>query len=229
MMKKYIILFFALVLSYFFIGCEENEIDTYNETSRINFSSREESYTFIDTNYLKNIKEVELELDVELQGFLLTEPRDFCLKVRDNEEYKDKAEVVFEQKYSYTALDTNVHTVKVKVMCPDKITPADSPYKMDIVFDIDNPLHGFDPGRVDIDYCLVKLFYRLEPMDWSEYFWGFYSDGKYMFMMDYFGKIHKDIERTEDVRNELVEAYATYRENNPPILDEDGNEIVFPN
>ena len=47
-------------------------------------------------------------------------------------------------------------------------------------------------------------------------------------MLDTFGGIYASIPQTTTNRQLVREAYRLYRQDNPPILDDDGNEIVFP-
>ena len=69
--------------------------------------------------------------------------------------------------------------------------------------------------------------YRLKPGTWNNYF-GTYSDGKYLFMLDFFGAVYSSIGNTAENRRLVREAYAEYRTGHEAILDENGNEIVFP-
>ena len=46
-------------------------------------------------------------------------------------------------------------------------------------------------------------------------------------MMDYFKATYDDIPSTKEDRNRLYDAYEEYKKNNPPLLDENGEEIVF--
>ena len=49
-----------------------------------------------------------------------------------------------------------------------------------------------------------------------------------MFMMDILGHTSEDVEDIDADKAKVVDAYANYKaEGNPPILDEDGNEISF--
>ena len=69
--------------------------------------------------------------------------------------------------------------------------------------------------------------WEIEPDEW-DWEWGDYSDAKYMFMMDILGHTSEDVEDIDADKAKVVDAYANYKaEGNPPILDEDGNEISF--
>ncbi|MCR9011929.1 DUF4843 domain-containing protein [Gabonibacter chumensis] len=225
-MKRYRFLLLILLMACLYVGCNENEIALYNGDNSVNFYSTKIAYTFRDTDYVRGREWVDLTLEVEIQGEV-KEPKDFCLKTDENNSYTDKANVAAENKYTYTALDTTIQGVTIRVERPKNVT-TEEPCRADLVFDLTNSFHQFAPGREDKRSCKVEVSYKIKPSDdWGWYFWGRYSDGKYFFMMDIFQKVHKDIPMTILERDKLRAAYAEYRKTNPPILDDDGSEIVF--
>lgn len=100
-------------------------------------------------------------------------------------------------------------------------------YQADICFDLDNPLHQFDPGREDKEVLSLEVHYVIKRTNWNDYQWGEYSDAKYFFMMDHFKATIDDIPENEDTQKEIYDAYEEYKKNNPPLLDDKGKEIVF--
>lgn len=228
-MKKYRSLLLFLILCLGYVGCERNEIALYDESPRINFLSSRSSYTFRDTNYVKGNELHTLEIKVELQGYLLQEARDFVIKTQEGKAYEKRAEIVLSPKYSYTAIDTNEQTITLEVKRPVELTKANAPNGALLKFDLESPAHQFAPGRVDLDSCRIEVYYDITPTDatWNATWWGDYSAGKYFFMMDYFKAVYKDMEREKLA--ELKQAYETYKQVNGPILDDEGEEITFPN
>ncbi|WP_294143265.1 hypothetical protein [uncultured Sanguibacteroides sp.] len=228
-MKKYKFLIGFLILSFGYIGCEQNEIALYNESPRINFLWNAQHYTFRDTDYVNGHEFHDLDIEVEIQGYLLKTPLDFVVKSQAGKAYETTAEIVLPQKYTYTALDTNKQWIVFKVKRPAKLTPTNEPEGAILKFDLDNPAHQFASGRVDIDSCRIEVYYDITPTGaiWNATWWGEYSTGKYFFMMDYFKTIYKDMDRGRLA--ELKQAYEEYKQAHAPILDDGGKEIAFPN
>ena len=84
-MKKYRFLLLLFVLGFIYMGCEENDIDVYDETPRLNLYYGNLSVYFRDSDYVKGNVEKEWALRVNLQGYHLTEDKNFCMTVRPNE------------------------------------------------------------------------------------------------------------------------------------------------
>ena len=228
-MKKYKYLLLFLVLGFGYTGCEENEIALYDESPRINFLYSAMSYTFRDTDYVKGNEFHELKIEVELQGYLLKEPMDFVVKTQAGKGDVKQAEVVLPEKYTFSLLDTNTQWIVFKVKRPAMPTPANEPEGALLKFDLENPVHQFAPGRTDMDSCHIKVAYSLTPTEatWNASWWGDFSVRKYLFMMDYFKTVYKDMERER--LTELKQAYAEYKQVHGAILDDEGEEITFPN
>ena len=68
---------------------------------------------------------------------------------------------------------------------------------------------------------------QIRRTNWNEWQWGEYSDAKYFFMMDHFKATIDDIPEGDETQKEIYDAYEEYKKNNPPLLDDKGNEIVF--
>lgn len=226
-MEKILLLISFLSL---FVGCERNEIELYNQDQRINFMTTLSEVIFRDTHYVRGITEQEIDLKLILQGDLLKENRIFCLKSETRENYSLKGEVTLADHYTYSALDTVIQLFNAKVSRPARLA-VDTAYQVNICFDYDNPKHQFQQGRVDKDSCRVSVYYIIQPTypRWNTYAWGVYSDAKYFFMMDHFKSAHHEIPSSVDNRKAIYDAYAKYREKNPPILDDKGKEIEFKN
>lgn len=100
-MKKYRFLLLLFVLGFIYMGCEENDIDVYDETPRLNLYYRNLAVHFRDSDYVKGNTEKEWLLGVDLQGYRLTEDKSFCMKVRPNDAYTLKADVSFAEQYMF--------------------------------------------------------------------------------------------------------------------------------
>ena len=180
---------------------------------------------FRDSDYVKGNTEKEWLLRVDLQGYRLTEDKSFCMKVRPNDAYTLKADVSFAEQYMFPK--DSIHQIfTIKVARPENLTTTKA-YQADICFDLDNPLHQFDPGREDKEVLPLEVHYVIKRTNWNDYQWGEYSDAKYFFMMDHFKATIDDIPENEDTQKEIYDAYEEYKKNNPPLLDDKGKEIVF--
>ena len=224
-MKKYRFLLLLFVLGFIYMGCEENDIDVYDETPRLNLYYRNLAVHYRDSDYVKGNTEKEGLLRVDLQGYRLTEDKSFCMKVRPNDAYTLKADVSFAEQYMFTK--DSIHQIfTIKVARPENLTTTKA-YQADICFDLENPLHLFDPGREDKEVLPLEVHYVIKRTNWNDYQWGEYSDAKYFFMMDHFKATIDDIPENEDTQKEIYDAYEEYKKNNPPLLDDKGKEIVF--
>ena len=96
-------------------------------------------------------------------------------------------------------------------------------------FDLSNPLHQFDKGLVEQNQIPLNVRWELKTDEWgcwSGYKYGSYSDEKYMFIMDVCECVYEELK--EEDYDKVKQAYKEYREaGNPPILGEDGDEIVY--
>lgn len=156
-MKKYRFLLLLFVLGFIYMGCEENDIDVYDETPRLNLYYRNLAVHFRDSDYVKGNTEKEWLLRVDLQGYRLTEDKSFCMKVRPNDAYTLKADVSFAEQYMFPK--DSIHQIfTIKVARPENLTTTKA-YQADICFDLDNPLHQFDPGREDKEVLPLEVYY----------------------------------------------------------------------
>lgn len=224
-MKRIIYWVLMILAGGVYSGCGENEIELYNQTSRINLNAPTDVISLTDKDYLDEDPYTEYEIRVNLQGDLLKENRDFCLKTTPNSDYKNSLEVVFESKYTYSALEEVSQVVKCKVKRP-AVKSGKKEYGCNIEFDLDNPLHQFDKGLVERNRMVLNVRWELEPTGWSGV-WGKYSDAKYMFMMDTLKLTLKDITDNNAALSTVKEAYTEYKKTHDPILDDKGEEISF--
>jgi hypothetical protein len=224
-MKKYRFLLLLFVLGFIYMGCEENDIDVYDETPRLNLYYGNVAVHFRDSDYVKGNMEKEWSLRVNLQGYHLTEDKNFCMTVRPNDAYSLKANVSFADSYVFPK-DSIYRIFTINVSRPENLTTTKA-YLADICFDLDNPLHQFDPGREDKEVLPLEVYYVIRRTNWNEWQWGEYSDAKYFFMMDHFKATIDDIPEGDETQKEIYDAYEEYKKNNPPLLDDKGNEIVF--
>src|SRR3712207_7966668 len=109
-MKHIIYFIFALFVCGVYAGCSENEIELYNQTPRVNFVATWNMRSFVDTDYVKKTPYITDSFVVRIQGDFLKEQRAFCLKSIPNSNYEKSVEIVLDDTYTYTALDTVCQT-----------------------------------------------------------------------------------------------------------------------
>ena len=225
-MKRIIYFVLAILVCGIYAGCSESEIDLYSQTSRINFYGSTYIRTLVDTDYVKTEPYAIDSFTVSIQGDLLKENRDFCVKVTPNSDYRNPVDVILEDKYTYTKLDTVYQVFYYKINRP-KVESGRNVYGCYLEFDLDNPLHQFDKGLGEKNQVVLNVRWELKPAEWSDYVgFGSYSDNKYMFIMDVCQRVWDDLEDDDVVK--IQQAYKEYIEaGNPPILGDDGDEIVY--
>ena len=226
-MKHIIYFVLAILVCGIYMGCSESEIELYNQTSRINFYGSLHIRTLVDTDYVKKDDPYAIDsFTVKIQGDLLKENRDFCVKVSPNSDYQKSVDVLLESKYTYTELDTVCQVFYYKIKRP-AVEAGRKVYGCFLEFDLNNPLHQFDKGLVEQNQIPLNVRWELKPTEWSDYVgFGSYSDAKYMFIMDVCQRVWDDLE-DEDI-DVIKQAYREYKEaGNPPILGEEGDEIEY--
>ena len=212
-----------------YAGCSESEIELYNQTSRINFYGSLHIRTLVDTDYVKKDDPYAIDsFTVKIQGDLLKENRDFCVKVSPNSDYQKPVDLLLDSKYKYTELDTVCQVFYYKIKRP-AVEAGRKVYGCFLEFDLSNPLHQFDKGLVEQNQIPLNVRWELKTDEWgcwSGYKYGSYSDEKYMFIMDVCECVYEELK--EEDYDKVKQAYKEYREaGNPPILGEDGDEIVY--
>lgn len=211
------------------LACWQNEIEEYAEIPRIGFENTsnvggcpERYVLFTDEDYLKRITVKTDSVKVELMGYALETPGTCCFE-RIDEEGKAVLRVELPSQLT-VAPGVYSFYLKFKVYRPDQTGTG---YSALLGFDTAHPEHGFAPGKTEGKQMRIVGEYRLKPSVWNNYF-GLYSDGKYRFMLDFFGGVYTSVGQTSENRRLVREAYAEYRLTHPAIVDENGNEIVFP-
>ena len=226
-MKRIIYFVLAILVCGIYAGCSESEIDLYSQTSRINFYGSTYIRTLVDTDYVKKDDPYAIDsFTVKIQGDLLKENRDFCVKVSPNSDYQKPVDLLLDSKYKYTELDTVCQVFYYKIKRP-AVEAGRKVYGCFLEFDLSNPLHQFDKGLVEKNQVVLNVRWELKPAEWSDYVgFGSYSDNKYMFIMDVCQRVWDDLE-DEDI-DVIKQAYREYKEaGNPPILGEEGDEIEY--
>ena len=226
-MKRIIYFVLAILVCGIYAGCSESEIELYNQTSRINFYGSLHIRTLVDTDYVKKDDPYAIDsFTVKIQGDLLKENRDFCVKVSPNSDYQKPVDLLLDSKYKYTELDTVCQVFYYKIKRP-AVEAGRKVYGCFLEFDLSNPLHQFDKGLVEKNQIVLNVRWELKPTEWSDYVgFGSYSDAKYMFIMDVCQRVWDDLE-DEDI-DVIKQAYREYKEaGNPPILGEEGDEIEY--
>ena len=228
-MKRIIYFVLAILVCGIYVGCSENEIELYNQTSRINFYGSLHIRTLVDTDYVKKDDPYAIDsFTVKIQGDLLKENRDFCVKVSPNSDYQKPVDLLLDSKYKYTELDTVCQVFYYKIKRP-AVEAGRKVYGCFLEFDLSNPLHQFDKGLVEQNQIPLNVRWELKTDEWgcwSGYKYGSYSDEKYMFIMDVCECVYEELK--EEDYDKVKQAYKEYREaGNPPILGEDGDEIVY--
>ena len=224
-MKRIIYFVLAILVCGIYAGCSESEIELYNQTSRINFYGSLHIRTLVDTDYVKKDDPYAIDsFTVKIQGDLLKENRDFCVKVSPNSDYQKPVDLLLDSKYKYTELDTVCQVFYYKIKRP-AVEAGRKVYGCFLEFDLSNPLHQFDKGLVEQNQIPLNVRWELKTDEWgcwSGYKYGSYSDEKYMFIMDVCECVY------EELKEEDYDKVKEYREaGNPPILGEDGDEIVY--
>ena len=228
-MKRIIYFVLAILVCGIYAGCSESEIELYNQTSRINFYGSLRIRTLVDTDYVKKDDPYAIDsFTVKIQGDLLKENRDFCVKVSPNSDYQKPVDLLLDSKYKYTELDTVCQVFYYKIKRP-AVEAGRKVYGCFLEFDLSNPLHQFDKGLVEQNQIPLNVRWELKTDEWgcwSGYKYGSYSDEKYMFIMDVCECVYEELK--EEDYDKVKQAYKEYREaGNPPILGEDGDEIVY--
>ena len=228
-MKRIIYFVLAILVCGIYAGCSESEIELYNQTSRINFYGSLHIRTLVDTDYVKKDDPYAIDsFTVKIQGDLLKENRDFCVKVSPNSDYQKPVDLLLDSKYKYTELDTVCQVFYYKIKRP-AVEAGRKVYGWFLEFDLSNPLHQFDKGLVEQNQIPLNVRWELKTDEWgcwSGYKYGSYSDEKYMFIMDVCECVYEELK--EEDYDKVKQAYKEYREaGNPPILGEDGDEIVY--
>ena len=228
-MKRVIYFVLAILVCGIYAGCSESEIELYNQTSRINFYGSLHIRTLVDTDYVKKDDPYAIDsFTVKIQGDLLKENRDFCVKVSPNSDYQKPVDLLLDSKYKYTELDTVCQVFYYKIKRP-AVEAGRKVYGCFLEFDLSNPLHQFDKGLVEQNQIPLNVRWELKTDEWgcwSGYKYGSYSDEKYMFIMDVCECVYEELK--EEDYDKVKQAYKEYREaGNPPILGEDGDEIVY--
>ena len=228
-MKRIIYFVLAILVCGIYAGCSESEIELYNQTSRINFYGSLHIRTLVDTDYVKKDDPYAIDsFTVKIQRDLLKENRDFCVKVSPNSDYQKPVDLLLDSKYKYTELDTVCQVFYYKIKRP-AVEAGRKVYGCFLEFDLSNPLHQFDKGLVEQNQIPLNVRWELKTDEWgcwSGYKYGSYSDEKYMFIMDVCECVYEELK--EEDYDKVKQAYKEYREaGNPPILGEDGDEIVY--
>ena len=228
-MKRIIYFVLAILVCGIYAGCSESEIELYNQTSRINFYGSLHIRTLVDTDYVKKDDPYAIDsFTVKIQGDLLKENRDFCVKVSPNSDYQKPVDLLLDSKYKYTELDTVCQVFYYKIKRP-AVEAGRKVSGCFLEFDLSNPLHQFDKGLVEQNQIPLNVRWELKTDEWgcwSGYKYGSYSDEKYMFIMDVCECVYEELK--EEDYDKVKQAYKEYREaGNPPILGEDGDEIVY--
>ena len=213
-----------------FLSCRQNEIGEYTEVPRINFESTsnlgnipERYVTFTDEDYLNKVMEKTDSVKVELMGKALEEAGICCFKQTDDKEGEQACEMEVPDQMVVGAGIYSFY-LKFKVFRPENTGVS---CRSLLEFDRQNPEHGFGTGKREGAQVRIITEFRLKPTGWNNYF-GVYSDGKYRFMLDFFQGTYASIGNTSENRRLVREAYAEYRLTHVAIVDEQGNEIVFP-
>ena len=228
-MKRIIYFVLAILVCGIYAGCSESEIELYIQTSRINFYGSLHIRTLVDTDYVKKDDPYAIDsFTVKIQGDLLKENRDFCVKVSPNSDYQKPVDLLLDSKYKYTELDTVCQVFYYKIKRP-AVEAGRKVYGCFLEFDMSNPVHQFVKGLVEQNQIPLNVRWELKTDEWgcwSGYKYGSYSDEKYMFIMDVCECVYEELK--EEDYDKVKQAYKEYREaGNPPILGEDGDEIVY--
>ena len=228
-MKRIIYFILAILVCGIYAGCSENEIDLYDQTPRINFYGSLHIRTLVDTDYVKKDDPYAIDsFTVKIQGDLLKENRDFCVKVSPNSDYQKSVDVLLESKYTYTELDTVCQVFYYKIKRP-AVEAGRKVYGCFLEFDLNNPLHQFDKGLVEQHQISLNVRWELKTDNGvvgADINMAATVTRNICSLWDVCGCVYEELE--EEDYDKVKQAYKEYREaGNPPILGEDGDEIVY--
>lgn len=223
-MKRY--RFLWIMIGMFCWGCEQNEIDLYDQPPMIDFPNSTFTVEFSDLDYLNRITEKKAFLPVRIIGTLLSTPLTYALQMEMKADEPNLADIRLAGSYAMPA-DTVTGDAEMLVKRPGLFQVN---HVVKISFDFDSPVNQFDPGRSEAGECIVSVVYNIRPKNWNSSQFGIYSNNKYMFIMDEFGTTMGNIAQTQENKDRIRRAYAEYRKTNPPLLDDETprEEIVFP-
>jgi len=228
-MKKYLFFPIILVACWLMSACQQNEIEFYDQSPRLNFDRHTEVVSFADSDYVRNTQFKTVAFHVVLQGNMLKEKRSFVVKTARDTTFKTDVAMELAGSYEYTAVDTVAQSYDFKVMRPKDVRTGRTEYGSFLEFDTSNPANQFDRGLEENQRLFVTVRWELRPSSWEDWQFGTYSDAKYLYIMDLLHHTYDEIESDEEIAK-VKETYKKYLEDgNAPILDEEGNPINFEN
>lgn len=249
-MKRLIIILQLVVLFVFLQGCDKYEMIKYNVGDRLNFMGFDEwgysrdgiTYLNWEKNFGINSQGDSLLIDtvkigVKLSGEVVNYPRKITFKIAN--EVEESIEVLFRDDYVIPA-DTGMASFQIYVKRPVK---RNQEYKAKLMFDYENC--DFEPGTLERQVfnlkCQDKVTMELwgtSQAEWEDYYsmlFGEWSDTKIRFIITTIGAISLPTwEGSRDFYDDyfnLLDEFEAYKANptNPPLLDDNGEWISFPN
>lgn len=251
------ILYTAVLMLLFLGSCEEYEMVDYGEGGEINFmgdyyrGERAKPYWVDEVKYLdyeKNfgvnkqgdsLRYDTINIGVKIMGTKTATPRRVVLTTRGPKE--NALEVIFPEEY-YVPADTGVAVFKVVVKRPASRNVV---WTTRLVFDYEHS--DFRAGTAERQEFLLKAedkvsleLWGMSQEEWDSEpveFFGEWSETKMRFMMTLLGcyKFQEWFWSDECIEsfydNTLYNALEEYKSDpaNPPLLDEHGEWIGFPN
>lgn len=249
MIMRRLIILQLIGLFVFLQGCDEYEMTKYNVGDRLNFMGFDErgnawddvTYLKWDKNFGINSQGDSLFIDtvkvgVKLSGETVDYPRKVAFKVENVSE--EGIEVLFRDDYVMPA-DTGITSFQVYVKRPAK---RNQEYEVKLMFDYDHC--DFEPGTLERQVfnlkCRDKVTMELwgtSQTEWDGYYsmlFGEWSDTKIRFIITMVGAVSLPAwEGSYDFYDDyffLLGALDEYKANpsNPPLLDDNGEWISFP-
>lgn len=227
------------MLTAVFAGCKENDIAYYAEAPRLELGHAE-TCTFDDKDYFnayiadEKVPAKESEITVQLVGYLLEEPRTYCLKTSEAEESEFDAQVTLANPYTFPASAASA-TTTIAVACPSRecvsTRKTTRTGAVTLACDMQNDAHQFGAGRAENLTATLSVTLQIYPSKWAPDQWGPYSTSKYFFMMETFKATYDQIEPNQENQVEINRQYNAYKREHGPLYGDDEEsqtEISFP-
>lgn len=225
-----------LVAMIFLVSCKKEELKLYEQDPRIYFErGLSEDFTF--TNFGEEVTSDTIYIPLRIMGSATDQDRTFDIIVDDS----STAVRGYHFDFGSMVIPANSYAVDLPIYLYRKPGLKDS--IADAYLTIGETA-DFKPGygdKVRID-PYDRLHYKisindqlLKPSDWDFswlFFLGDYSKAKHLFINQVYGSGEwTDLMFPQDM-NFLVQtvkfAYYEYKQENGPLIDENGNEVTFP-
>lgn len=245
-MRNYIIKCFTYVLPVILlVSCAKDELIPYQQDPRVYFSKviRSSSSNADSINYTFGVRPFELQVDtvilqLNIMGLATDTDREINLIAEDS----STAKKGYHYNFGPLVMPAGKYTTEIPVIVYKRAGLKDSTVFLYLTI---GESKDFKPGFTDkpsVTSVRDRLHYKIsitdqliKPSNWETSLvntFGAYSKVKYQFMINNTGKMIWDTTIFPSEQNFLVqackEALYRYEQQNGPLLDENGNRVVFP-